>query len=337
MGATARQLESHRHGIGGADAAAIVDLDPYKTKLHVWARLRGIDVPRRETEGMGWGLALERAVALRWMAESGLVTRPSRRTWRHPKYRYIIGHLDGAVGDPYPDGGQDLLEVKTARSDRDWGEDQTNSPEAIPAWYRPQVMHYAGLTGARTIHVAVLIGGSEFRRYAIPADPAWSADQFEAERDFHETYVVTGIEPPAGPSGRDILRLIHPDSGPQMVHATAEQEALIGDYRAAELAADNAAARAEELRALIVQIIGDDLGLEGPFGRITYRRSKDWQKVHWDLIAAGLRRSIEQARSIRDLRRIDWDALISLHSETQRGSRRWDQRFRDDRPRLVEG
>ena len=194
MTTTTDFLAERRTGIGGSDIAAICGRSKWKTPLDVWREKVLEGTPIEESEPMKWGTLLEPAIR----REAGKRLHKKVRGPMFVRDGIHLGHLDGLVGD-------DVLEVKTARSDDDWGEEGTDE---IPDAYLAQVQWYLGLTKRPMAHVAVLFGGSDFRLYHVaPAPQVIAALQFAAD-NFWQTNVLTKT-PPEPSSLADAKKLWH--------------------------------------------------------------------------------------------------------------------------------
>lgn len=132
-----------------------------------------------------------------------------------------------------------ILECKTASayaSDH-WGPSQESEIMAgevvtehkIPIYYETQVQWYLGLTGAKVCYVAVLIGGNDFRIYAVKPDRELFEAICEKCWSFWSGHVLTG-EPPAATNVEDVRKLFERDTG-EMVEASNEVATTIGELR----------------------------------------------------------------------------------------------------------
>jgi len=178
-------LEKRRKGIGGSDVAAICGLSKWKTPLEVYMDKLGLADPIEDNPSMLWGRLLEPIVRQRYADETGREVLVPDEIIVHPKYKHMLANLDGATTD------KRVLEVKTARDAREWGEPGTDE---IPQYYLLQVQHYMIVTGYEIADVAALIGGSDFRIYEIPADKELQSMIIEAEAEFWDK-VQNKIEP----------------------------------------------------------------------------------------------------------------------------------------------
>ena len=64
-------LELRRRGLGGSDAATVVNLNPYSSRLALYADKLGLIPDRDDNEAMRQGRDLEAYVAERWCERPG--------------------------------------------------------------------------------------------------------------------------------------------------------------------------------------------------------------------------------------------------------------------------
>jgi predicted phage-related endonuclease len=89
----------------------------------------------------------------------------------------MLASLDG-----FTDDGR-VVEIKTARSGKDWGEPETNQ---IPDYYAVQVHHYMIVTGFQVADIPVSIAGSSPSLYIVEADKEIAEMIIEACAKFWE-------------------------------------------------------------------------------------------------------------------------------------------------------
>lgn len=330
--------------IGGSDVAAIMGLARWKTAMDVWAEKVGFTEPSTEMQMRQFiGLRLEGLIAEMAGAKLGRTFRrmPSRPTpdghrttlVRHRQFPHLAGHID-FVG----------LEAKTSYSAEGWGDDGTEITsdkltwDAVPIDYLLQVQHYLFVTGWPVITLAVLIGHDDFRTFDVrPISALIEPMEKEADRFWREN-VVDGQTPDLDHSEgtKAYLRAKFPRATGTLRAATPEDTLVIEQYRQAGQAVKAAGTEQERIKNLLKNRIGNDLGIAGPGVTATWMEVTKRGEVHYDLLATGLRRAIEQARAprkgkrrrgIRYLDSIDIDALVSLHTGAPTTHRRIDVRY----------
>lgn len=205
-------LAERRNGIGSSDVPAILDLeDAYVTALHVWHDKRGDDVDKPSEPAL-WGTLLEDVVAQEWcrrnrsvIEDMGLLARDGE-LWKRASLDRLVREC------PLDPNRRQVcaLEVKcrSANKANRWHADVPDDVLAQVTWQRH-------VTGLDHIHVAVLIGGNDYRQTVVRYDEAIEAYIVPPVTAFWENAVGQGI-PPA-PNYAKASRLIeldeqlHPD------------------------------------------------------------------------------------------------------------------------------
>lgn len=170
-------LEERRKGVGGSDVAAIMGLSPWKTAYQVYQE------KRKEVEDWGgnsltdWGKRMEPAIRQWYSDQTGRAVRVPDKIITHSKYPFMLASLDGFTDD------RRVVEIKTARSAKGWGEPGTNQ---IPDYYAVQVHHYMTITGFQVADIPVSIAGSSPSLYIVEADKEISEMIIEACAKFWE-------------------------------------------------------------------------------------------------------------------------------------------------------
>ncbi|WP_043908727.1 YqaJ viral recombinase family protein [Kitasatospora griseola] len=200
------------NGIGGSEIAAVVGLSPYESRFSLWHRKQGLLAPVEESPQMYWGKVHEPNI----LAEFAK---------RHPEFSVRQAPTYAAADDPgqiaNPDGlltpscdcglhrkwccdpsdcgpccencptcptvntqPTELVEAKTAIDDEGWGVEGTDE---IPVYYRCQCLWYLDVLGLTRCHVAVLIGGWDYREYVVEYDAAEAQILREAGARFMQT------------------------------------------------------------------------------------------------------------------------------------------------------
>lgn len=257
-------------GLGGSDIAAIMGVSPYRTALDVWLEKTGRQAAQdvSDVEAVYWGIANEAAVADRWARDhpeckvrrlnATLVGRPG---WKR-------ANLDRMVVDG---GRPSVLEIKTASAYKagDWA-------DGVPTYYLTQVTWYMAVTGWDMAHVAVLIGGNDYREFDVPRDEEDVRAVTEAATDFWESYVVRDVMPQVVGADAGTIAGLHPDQGDE--YATPDDVAgadeLIRQYAEALDAEREASGSRRDAQARLCQLIGDSAGIVTDIARVTWSRSE---------------------------------------------------------------
>ena len=238
----ALDLEARKKGIGGSDAGAILGVSPWKTPLQVYMDKVGATDPIQDNDSMFWGRTLEPVIRQRYADVTNRKVVVPDTLITHPKFEFIIGNLDGITSD------NRVLEIKTARSAEGWGEPGSNE---IPDSYMIQVQHYMLITAIPVADVAVLIGGSDFRIYEVPAEPELMELMIEKETGFWSR--VINRDPPEPITYQDMLLKYGRTSKESRVQADAVAIAAVA--RLKEIKA--IAKEEDELKTVIMAAFGE--------------------------------------------------------------------------------
>lgn len=170
-----RWLNARRKGIGGSDVAPILGLSPWRTAYQIWEEKLHLRDGQEKTPEMSYGLLVEPALRQWYSNETGRVVRLPDKIMVHPQHSFMLANLDGLTDD-----GR-VIEIKTARSSRDWGEPGTDE---IPAYYQTQIQHYLMVTGLVVADVVVSFSGSMPEVYECHADQELQDIILEKETEF---------------------------------------------------------------------------------------------------------------------------------------------------------
>lgn len=239
-------LKARRSGIGGSDVAAILGLSKWKTPLEIYNDKINEDLPVEESNpSIEWGNRLEPVIRQKYADETGLTVTIPNKTFRHPEYPFMIANVDGLL----PDGS--VLEIKTARSGADWGEEGTDE---IPEHYLTQVQHYMTVVGAKKCDIAVLIGASDFRIYHVDFDPEISDMLIEEEKAFWQR--VVDRNPPAPRTYKEASATF-PKSKEQSIESSDEILHDVAEMNLINNKLDELTKRKKELQGNIASFMGE--------------------------------------------------------------------------------
>lgn len=246
-------LAERRTGIGGSDIAAILGLSKWRTPLQVYQEKRGEIGGQDDNAAMRWGRYLEPVVRQAYADETGREVRAAPDMLRHPRHAFLLANLDGFVSADQPGTRiARIFEAKTARSADGWGE--VGSDE-IPQPYLLQVQHYMGVTGFGVADVAVLIGGSDFRIYEVPADPELQEMIVDAAADFWSR--VQRGDPPEPVTVSDAVARWGRTSKSDLVMADGETIAAVARIRALRAQIASLEAQEDQARAVVMRALGE--------------------------------------------------------------------------------
>jgi predicted phage-related endonuclease len=126
---------------------------------------------------MEWGNRLEPVVADKFFEADGRypwgIGTPA--TYTHPDRDWQAASPDRFISytGTAAEQADAILEVKTSPYGDGWGVPGTDE---IPVYYRTQVLWYLSVLGLARAHIAVLIGGYDYREYVLELDDQAQAD-----------------------------------------------------------------------------------------------------------------------------------------------------------------
>ena len=239
-------LEARKRGIGGSDAAAALGMSPWKTQLELYLEKRGeLMAPDIDSEAMLWGRVLEPVIRQQYAERTGRTVRVPDVILCHPEHSFMLANLDGITDD-----GR-VLEIKTARTATGWGDPGTDE---IPVQYMLQVQHYMAVTGCVIADVAVLISGSDFRLYEVPANSEIHELMITGEADFWDR-VQRGKAPE--PVSLADMQAMFPVSRETTVEASDSVAGQVAELVRIRQQIKELEASEEQSRALVMQAMGN--------------------------------------------------------------------------------
>lgn len=283
-------LAARRAGVGSSDVPAILGVSPYTTALHVYYDKTGELPPQDAGEAAMWGNLLEEAVAREWarrnkaiISRVGLVAQLDS-AWKLATLDRKVAGCSRPVDPRHQLNRRDcMLEVKTRSAwvAGKWGRGVPDDVHGQVAW----AMHVTGYDHA---HVAVLIGGQEFRQFTVDRDPDLEAMVVPVVHKFWHHQVGLRVPPPADevdPEQRvELYQRLYPDRGGSVeVDALAAYEQLlIYDEAGAQMNAHKdfrAAAKAKLIELLGPAAVATVDGEQVYSYPSTSRRSVDFQRL----------------------------------------------------------
>lgn len=266
----AEWLERRKEGIGGSDVAAIMGLSPWKTPAQVWmektGRIEAEDIS--EKPYVKFGTIMEPIIG-EWYAKANPDTKVRRvnAICKSVERPFIQASLDYEIryGERWG-----ILEIKTARNDKDW-------QEGVPPYYLTQVYHYMLVTGREFAEVAVFFRDScEFRQYRVEKDIEDMEAVRAAESDFWENYVQKDVMPALRGTEGETKALTDMFASPADEFEAVDDDvkADIIRYRLASESEKAAKEAKQQAAARLMARIGKAKGIEVAGYRVTWVRAK---------------------------------------------------------------
>jgi putative phage-type endonuclease len=203
---TQEQRNDRILGIGGSDMPIILGLSQYKTPYQLYLEKVGeAQPPEEETQYQYWGNQLEGLLRDEFANRNNvMVTTPD--TVVHPEYPFLRGNLDGFIPEQNA-----VLEIKSSSQFMStvWG---VSGTDEIPMQYLVQVAFYCMVTNADYAHIAVLIGGNDYREYKYTRDLVLEETLLKTAKNFWNCVVT---KTPPAPINQLDLRLMYPKHDPE--------------------------------------------------------------------------------------------------------------------------
>ena len=300
-------LKARMSGIGGSEMAAILGVSPWEGPADVWARKKGLTAEKPDNLRFKIGRKFEGPIAELYAEQEGVKLLKVDGLYHHKDPSIpLVGTPDRLIV-----GQERGLEVKTADPAvaHTWGEPGTDE---IPLYYTTQVACYMALLGYNDWDVAVLFGTSDFRIYRLHRDLELENMILERAKEFWQTYIVGDKEPPPDSSksyGEYLGKKYPRNVMPMLVADTLQTgyvEKLIDVRGRLKILEEDE----RYLENLIKSDLGENEGLLSDAGKITWKATKDTEKVNWEAIARELHPAIPVP-------------LIEKHTEVKPGVRRF--------------
>lgn len=264
-------LEWRRGGIGGSDAATIVGLNPYRSRLELYADKLGMMPEKEDSEAMRIGRDLEEYVASRWSERTGKKYRKTNYMYCHDDYEFIRANIDREVV-----GENAGLECKTtsvySKYDFDNGE--------IPLYYYCQCQHYMAVRGYDRMYLGVLVLSKGFYDYVIERNDSEIRILMDNEIEFWQHHVLAKNppEPDGTESSAAAIKAMSSSSEPAAVSADIklmmDKEDLLARYGILKKQYDDTGKEIEQIKQELMVELGDTQYGESAMYKISYKSQK---------------------------------------------------------------
>ena len=273
--------DARRKGLGGSDIAAVIGLSKWAGPMDVWSQKHGLTPPLDETNAMRRGRIFESAIANWYAEETGFeVLDGNEMPIKGPK-PFMLASPDGYVSAP---GGPFGLEIKTARSVDGWGE---SGSAGVPVYYATQAVWYMACTNIDRWDFAVFfLMNDEFRRYTLIRNKDTENKLVKTCSEWWERHVVIGDPPPV--DGTDAsakyLQDKFKEAGKEYRAPTRDEEDLIFDLGEVKDKMKDLKEKEATLKNKLKERIGDDAGLQGVFGTVSWKMNKGRSTIDTKLL-----------------------------------------------------
>jgi putative phage-type endonuclease len=258
-----------RHSyLGASETAAALNLGRFEKPPDVWLR-KGDKAanlaPREANTAMRWGTILEAPIRVEAMRITGLDIGWPAPVAVHPELSILRAHPDGLTSD-----GR-VFEAKTARTADGWGE---QGSDEIPQEYLIQVQTQMACQKLPAALVAVLIGGSDFRLYEVPADKEIQEFIAVGVQSFWQ-FVTSNVCPPIDyttPGALGFIKRLYPGTSGEVLQATPEMQRARWDLEQWKADAKAAQEKADARLAELLDYMKDAALLEFEDGKALRRQ-----------------------------------------------------------------
>lgn len=242
-------LTLRKKSIGGSDAGALMDMNPYQSPVSLYADKKGLSKDKETNEAMRLGNDLEDYVSRRWMEKTGKKVRADNFMYQHDDCDFITANIDRDVV-----GENAGLECKTmsgfAKYDLENGE--------VPAQYYAQCQHYMLVKGYDKMYLAILVFQRGIYCLEVERNEEFIKELLAAEIDFWTNYIEKDQMP--APDGSDAsmeaIKQIYPsDINSQMQLPNADAE--IRRYLELEKAIKDIEEEKKKIQAQLCARLGD--------------------------------------------------------------------------------
>jgi len=296
MPLTDAQLMARREHICSTDVGAILGFNKYRSPFQVYVDKLNLVPPDDLSRNVAVqvGVAME-PVLLRWYQEDHkdlqVIPNAGQELFLHPSRSLFAATPDALVQGGAGPGG---VEAKTAGGYGDeWGDAGT---DVIPDSYLFQAHWNIGVLQADWWDVVVaMTGRNRHREYHIVRDPEFLGTLQDSLMRWWTDHIIARRPPPTTGTEPDaqVLAKLYPASNEVMLTDTAEVtvaalEELAMNLQAAVMVRKQAETNELGLENAVKAIIADNAGLKGPWGTITWRRTKDREDVDWKTVSLKL-------------------------------------------------
>lgn len=250
----AEWLKQRAQSIGGSNAAAALGVDPYKSRLELWAEKTGkVNSPFEEdSERKRLGRELEGYAAERFAEVTGKELRIPEAMYVHEEFDFLTANLDREVV-----GENAGLECRTTtRAFEDLPDDFSELPKNLLA----QCYHYLAVMEFEKIYLAVLdLFSGKLKIYEIPYDAEKCGELINAEKSFWYDYVLaeTAPAPDGSDSAEEVLKALAEPIRGNSTDLESSSE-LIGELFELRKKIKEYEVREKQLRQEIILQMGDN-------------------------------------------------------------------------------
>lgn len=265
MALNAAQRSARRNRIGSSDAAAILGLDPYRTRSVVFAEKTGKAESFAGNDATFRGECLEPGIR-KWVSSILGKDVSGGRMIVHPS-DLLVANLDGAIYEG--DNIDQIVEIKTSNATDEYGAEGTDE---IPERVLIQVSHQlACVPEARRCIVAALcpdFGRFNLNLYVVNRNEELCAAVVKSGIDFMQQHVLPGIEPDNFTLPLEVVKRFHREPKKSI---ELPDPSLFEVWQEAKAAAKKAGEIEDQALADLLAVMDDAEAAQIPgYGTFTY-------------------------------------------------------------------
>jgi len=249
--------------IGASDVAAIIGLNPYRSKFAVFLEKVGEAPPVEENETMLLGKLFEPIIAQEFARRTNLKIEKDLVVWQHPRVKCMTASPDYRV---WEDGKEGVLEIKKAGhwASKDYDDD------AIADAAHVQLLAQMAVTGLTFGYVCAMLGGDRIVWKRIERDNDL-IQRIECECiDFW--HLVENRTPPSlAASDTDLMSAMFPHALKEPIILGSKAAHYAQEYLNAKAQAKHFDALADEAKANLQLEIGEHEAAETGNYRISWK------------------------------------------------------------------
>lgn len=327
-------LEARAKCITATDAAAILNLHPFKTPRLVYLEKTGQLQEQEETEAMFLGTELEPYIASMYckrndlvlgtdVVPTGFIVAPD-----NPRRGATPDYLNVKTGD--------LIECKYAgpNAARNFGQEESDE---IPTHYLIQCQYQMRVTGKKRCILVLFTAFGKLKTYTIDRDDElirrmnFKVDMFDGE------YLLAKNPPPLSGHEPDteLLKRQFPEDDGATITASYDLEETIARLGAKTQELREVELDVEECKNRIREFMGEASVMESVMGRFSWKCNKPGVKTDWKVCFDGLRAySSIMLADQPDLHQLfvnESVRLVDAATETRPGARVLRTPFRSER------
>ena len=314
-------VDLSKESIGATRITAVAGINPYTAPIDVWSEIFGISAGFSGNEASRLGLQLEPTVAKDYAMKNNLAfnvddyvydglgnnsyvgskellsptgqlaLQPGDKVW-HPDIPYFHCTPDFLI--PNADGEiTKILEIKTfgllsggRGASEVWGKEYTDE---VPSWYFAQVQWQMYIIGPQIqevdLHVMVPgFGDKLFYTYTIKRDDELIEILAQKGHEFWNENVLKEVAPPTDGSDsyKNYLADRFPKNNTTVINDDGTSYALVQEYKEGKKMMDIGKNIMQEAQNMLKNIIGENTGIKGDWGLVSWKNIKDGQKVDFE-------------------------------------------------------